>query len=119
MIITKFMIITKILHTGNAIFLNLMKKQNRTKKLINSEYNDHNWKNMDIKKLELVNHSMYGLKNDDIGLMDKDGKWFKAKYGDYSEQYWKQIRSYLLEYKNDEVVELGCGLGVNLFRLSK
>jgi SAM-dependent methyltransferase len=113
------MIITKILHTGNAIFLNLMKKQNRTKKLINSEYNDRNWKNMDIKKLELVNHSMYGLKNDDIGLMDKDGKWFKAKYGDYSEQYWKQIRSYLLEYNNDEVVELGCGLGVNLFRLSK
>ncbi len=113
------MIITKILHTGNAIFLNLMKKQNRTKKLINSEYNDRNWKNMDIKKLELVNHSMYGLKNDDIGLMDKDGKWFKAKYGDYSEQYWKQIRSYLLEYSNDEVVELGCGLGVNLFRLSK
>jgi len=113
------MIITKILHTGNAIFLNLMKKQNRTKKLINSEYNDRSWKNMDIKKLKLVNHSMYGLKNDDIGLMDKDGKWFKAKYGDYSEQYWKQIRSYLLEYSNDEVVELGCGLGVNLFRLSK
>jgi len=51
--------------------------------------------------------------------VDKDGKWFAAKYGDYSEQYWKQIRSYLLEYKNDEVVELGCGLGVNLFRLSK
>jgi len=62
---------------------------------------------------------MYGLKNEDIGLMDKDGKWFKGKYGDYSEQYWEQVRSYLLEYKNDEVIELGCGLGVNLFRLSK
>jgi len=117
------MIITKILHTGNAIFLNLMKKQNRTKKLINSEYNDHNWKNRDIEKFEplscALNLAVADLKNDDIGLMDKDGKWFAAKYGDYSEQYWKQIRSYLLEYKNDEVVELGCGLGVNLFRLSK
>ena len=111
--------IAKILHTGNAIFLNLMKKKNRTKELINSEYNDHTWKNMDVEKLELSNHSMYGLKNDDVGLMVKDGKWFKGKYGEYFEQYWEQIRSYLLEYKNDEVIELGCGLGVNLFRLSK
>ena len=113
------MLIEKIKHTINVIFLNLFKKKKRNQELINSEYNNYTWKNVTIENLELSNHSMYGLKNDDIGLMDKDGKWFKAKYGDYSEQYWKQIRSYLLEYSNDEVVELGCGLGVNLFRLSK
>ena len=111
------MMIDKILHTGNAIFLNLMKKKKRNQRLINSEYNDGTWKNMSVEKLELANHSMYGLKNDDVGLMVKDGKWFKGKYGDYYEQYWKQISQYLQEYKNDDINELGCGLGVNLFRL--
>lgn len=111
------MLIEKIKHTGNAVFLNLIKKQKRNQTLINSEYNDGQWKHMTVEKLELSIHSMYGLKNDDLGLMVKDGKWFKGKYGDYYEQYWKQIKSYLLEYRNDEVIELGCGLGVNLFRL--
>tara|TARA_B110000196_G_C21092286_1_gene638168 strand:+ start:612 stop:1376 length:765 start_codon:yes stop_codon:yes gene_type:complete len=112
------MLIDKIKHTGNAIFLNLMKKQKRNQALVNSEYNDNNWKNRTTEELNLSNHSMYGVKNDDMGLMVKDGKWIKGKYGDYHEQYWNQITSYLLEYKNDEIVELGCGLGINLFCLS-
>ena len=113
----KIMLVEKIKHTGNVIFLNLFRKKKRNQELVNLEYNDYNWKNMTIEKLELSNHSMYGLKNDDMGLMVKDGKWFKGKYGDYFDQYWTQIKSYLLEYKNDEVIELGCGLGINLFRL--
>jgi len=111
------MLIEKIKHTINVIFLNLFKKKKRNQELINSEYNNYTWKNVTIENLELSNHSMYGLKNDDVGLMVKDGKWFKGKYGDYYEQYWTQIKSYLLEYKNDEVIELGCGVGINLFRL--
>lgn len=97
----------------------LKKKEKRTEQVINSIYNDGIWnKNYDAKLFSSL-HGMYNKPAEEVGIFIKNGKCFRSTYGDFFKPYWNQILSNLSDYKNSEIVELGCGLGYNLFELQR
>jgi len=96
------------------------KKIKRDQSTISLDYDQGLWnkKYDDIDFESLI--GMYGKNPDSSALFVKDGKLINGKYSDCIEQYQKQLYDIIIEHaSNYPVVELGCGLGVNLFQLNK
>jgi 2-polyprenyl-3-methyl-5-hydroxy-6-metoxy-1,4-benzoquinol methylase len=96
------------------------KKIKRDKKTITSDYDVGIWN----KKYEDIDFEsipgMYGKDVNSTSLFVKDNKIFKGKYSDYTEKFQNQLFSIISKYAYDyPIVELGCGLGANLFQLHK
>lgn len=93
-------------------------KKRRNYNTINNEYNSGLWK----KKYEEIDfetrHGMYGKNSELLSIFTINNVLFKGKYGDYEEKYQQQFFDILDNYIDEPIVELGCGLGSNLFQLS-
>lgn len=96
------------------------KKIKRDKKTVTSDYDQGIWnekyENIDFESIP----GMYGKKPESMSLFVKDNKIFKGKYSDYTEKFQNQLFDIISEHAvNYPIVELGCGLGANLFQLHK
>ncbi len=109
-------IIDKLKLYAYIVKLHLSKKK-RDSKLINIEYNkgiwDRKFEDIDFESIE----GNYNKKSDQYAIFTMNGKLFKGNYEDYGKQYQKQFFDILDTYIDESVVELGCGLGSNLFQL--
>jgi len=96
----------------------LAKKQRRNYSVIDQEYNSGIWN----KKFEEINfeslHGNYARNDvDEYIIMSYNDKLIKCVRRTVENKYYDQILKVLQEFKEDSVVELGCGLGANLFML--
>lgn len=93
------------------------KRKKRYYDLINDDYDlgvwNQNYEDIDFEKW-LGN---YGIDGNQIRVLVLNGKLFKGKWSHYIDKYQQQLFDVLDQYKEDHVVELGCGLGHNLFQL--
>lgn len=97
------------------LFLN-RKKRDHSK--INQEYNSGIW-NRKFGDVEFESLSgNYGRKDmEEYSIFTNNDKLFKGIRSQYEKKYQQQIFDILDNYIDDSVVELGCGLGTNLFQL--
>ncbi len=99
--------------------IELLKLKNikREYKVINQEYNDGFWSNEseDTANFETWVGN-YGT-GSQVRIYVRDGKFFKGTKKEYAEEYYLQLDNVLEQYKNESIVELGCGRGHILFRL--
>jgi SAM-dependent methyltransferase len=97
-----------------------IKKQKRDYTLIDQEYNSGIW-NREFEKIDF--ESLDGnFKRKDAGnyvIMSYNDKLIKYVRREIENEYYSQILDVLKEFKEDPIVELGCGLGSNLFVLRK
>jgi len=95
------------------------KRKKREQNIINDDYEKGIWnqeyKNVDFESIT----GMYKKDPNSSTLFVKDGKIFKGKLSEYTKKFEAQIVNVLSEYKEDNFVEFGCGLGANLFLLHK
>jgi cyclopropane fatty-acyl-phospholipid synthase-like methyltransferase len=100
--------------------IELLKLKNikRDYKIINQEYNDGFWsgKSADTANFETWVGN-YGNSAEQVRIYVRDGKFFKGTKKEYAEEYYLQLDNVLEQYKNESIVELGCGRGHILFRL--
>jgi trans-aconitate methyltransferase len=111
------MLVEKLKIYGYILKLTLHKRK-RTSDIIKSEYNDGLWNRTNENSASTIN-KMYNKKDDETGLFVNDKIFLFSTYKNQAKKYWNQILTNLSDYKNSEVVELGCGLGANLFQLEK
>ena len=94
-----------------------LSKKKRNSKQVSIEYDkgiwDRKYEDVDFESIE----GNYNKKSDQYSIFTINGKLFKGKYADYGKQYQKQLFKILDTYIDESVVELGCGLGSNLFQL--
>lgn len=95
-----------------------LRKKNRDHNIINKEYNlglwNRQYNTIDFETLP----RMYGKDDNTSSIFTINNVLFKGKYGDYTEKFQQQFFDILDNYIDEPVVELGCGLGSNLFQLS-
>jgi len=98
----------------------LLKSKKRTYDVINNEYDLGVW-NRDIEKIDFETRSGNYNRSDlnDIIIFTHNDKLFKCIRSTIEKKFDSILLSVLADYKEDSVVELGCGLGVNLFLLYK
>lgn len=97
----------------------LLNKKKRNYSKVNEEYNSGLWN----RKYEDINFeswsSNYDLKNNEQSILVKNDKLFLDNRLDYIYEYYQQVFDILDQYKNESIVELGCGLGHVIFQLQK
>jgi SAM-dependent methyltransferase len=112
-------ILDKVKLFAYILKLNLL-KQKRDYSLINKQYNSGRWnrklEDIDFESL-IGNYERNDL--DNFNIVAFNDKLVKAIERDFEKKYTSQMLEILLEFKSDTVVELGCGLGGNLFMLQK
>lgn len=93
-----------------------LKYKKRTLSLINQEYNFGNW-NRDITDSEIISlNGNYG-KIGQIGIFAVNDKLVRMNYDEFGKNRDKEFLSFFENFKEDDIIELGCGLGGNLFTL--
>ena len=94
------------------------KKQKRNRSLINQEYNSRMW-NQKFEEIDF--ESLIGnYERKDIAkyvIVTYNDKPIKIVGKNFEKIYHSQIFKVLEEFREDSVIELGCGLGANLFML--
>ena len=96
-----------------------LKKQNRVKEVVNLEYEQNIWNKKYDEKLFGEFFIMAGRDPNEIMLTFVNDKLTKLKYSEIIPRYSKQIIKILSDYKDNEFIELGCGVGNILFTLEK
>jgi len=95
------------------------KREKRLYDVVSHEYDLGVWN----KKYEEIDFEKwlgnYGVDGNKIRILVQDGKLFKGKWSEFIDKYMFQIFDVLENYKTESVVELGCGLGHNIFQLRK
>lgn len=93
-------------------------KKKRNQDVINNEFNLGLWN----RKYETIDFESvlgeYGKNPDSLTIIRMNNRLFKGYYRDYVEKYHQQFLDVLDNYIDQPIVELGCGLGINLFQLN-
>lgn len=96
------------------------KKQKRDYSIIDQEYNSRMWnrpfEEIDFESL-YVNYPRKD-QNEDV-VVCYDGKLVKDKWLNFKKKYNSEFLAVFEKYKEESIVELGCGLGTNLFLFHK
>jgi SAM-dependent methyltransferase len=96
--------------------LNFVKKK-RGLKQVDTDYNKGLW-NRKYEDIEFESiKGNYNKKDNQYSICAINGKLYKGNYEQNEKQYQKQFFDILDNYTDKPVVELGCGLGTNLFQL--
>lgn len=98
-----------------------LKKINRDYDEINRDYNNNSerW-NRSLDEIDFESwQGNYNVDGNITRILSKNGKLIKGTWNDFSEEYIQQITDALDEYRDDSVIELGCGLGFILFKLNQ
>jgi len=83
------------------------------------EYDSGIW-NRKYETIDFETHiGLFGKNSNSSAIFRMNDILFKGKYGDYAEKYEQQFFDVLDNYIDQSIVELGCGLGINLFRLNR
>ena len=97
-----------------------LKKQKRTYDVVSKDYDSELWN----KPFETIDfESLYGnytrddLNEEIIGSLNDT--LIKDKFQNLENQHMSQFLETFQDYKSESIVELGCGLGANLFFLKK
>jgi SAM-dependent methyltransferase len=103
----------------NAYIVKLnLKKKNRTPEVIDNEYNSGYW-NRDFEDIEFEtfggNYNRDDI--DEIQIFPINNQLRKMKRREFFRRYEIEFLTFFNQIKNQEIVELGCGLGTNLFCL--
>ncbi len=117
-IISNGMIFYKLRLYSDVLRL-LLKNRYRNYNQIDNEYNSGKWNRPihDINFETWQGNYNVTTAGDAVRLMSMNGKLFKGKWNDYVQKYQSQIYDVLEKYKDESIVELGCGLGYLLFNL--
>jgi len=114
-------VINRVMIQGYILFTAIRKPViKRTPKVINKAY-DQKYESYDINKVDknFSRLDMYRTNQNKIGYFVKDGKLFRGKFSKHYQEYEQQFMDSLSDYKSEHIVELGCGMGGNLFQLSR
>lgn len=96
-----------------------LKKKIRNYNVINDEYDLGVWdRQYDDIDFETRSGISGRRDNDEYSIFVLDDVMFKGKRKDYAEKYERQFLDILDDYIDDQIVELGSGLGFNLFKLA-
>lgn len=95
-----------------------LKKKNRTAELVDKEYNSGQW-NRNFENIEFEtlggNYDRNDMEQEQIFPIN--GQLRKMKRKEYFRRREIEFLSYFNQINDQEIVELGCGLGANLFSL--
>ena len=102
---------------GYVMKLSLYKK-NRDYSLIDKEYNSGTW-NRPFEEIEFEtsNGNYNRTDTDDLGIFVISNELIKISRRDYDVKRNTEFLSFFKNYSQNSIVELGCGLGMNLFLL--
>tara|TARA_B110000438_G_scaffold210725_1_gene202754 strand:+ start:8664 stop:9506 length:843 start_codon:yes stop_codon:yes gene_type:complete len=94
------------------------KKVNRNYSLVDKEYNSGKW-NRSFEDIEFETLAgNYARKDiDDIVIAPISNKLIKILRRDYQEKFKIEFLSFFKNFSQNSIIELGCGLGGNLFSL--
>ena len=94
-----------------------LKKQHRNASLVNQEYDLGLW-NRDTEDCDFLSLTEnYGKSRLDDGIFAVNDKLVKMNYAEFAKNKEKEQLSFFQDFQEDDIVELGCGLGGNLFSL--
>jgi SAM-dependent methyltransferase len=103
----------------NAFSFKLLLKsaKKRTYDVINSEYDLGGW-SKDVTQINFESRAIHLNANSDI-IVNYNNTLVKCRLDSFEKNYNSMLVKLLSDYIEDSVVEMGCGLGVNLFLLHK
>lgn len=106
------------IHLYYDIFLLQLKNRKRNHSTIDKDYNSGVWKKPEDHQFDESWRGNYGTSEKTPRILVQDGKLFKGYWDDTNtKKYYSQLDKVLDQYKDESVVELGCGLGHGVFRL--
>jgi len=88
-------------------------RKERTYDIINADYDLDAW-NQDFEKIDWKTH--YKNLTEKV-IFGYNGGVFKGKRKEFERAYFMMLSEFFSGFKNESIVELGCGLGVHLFYL--
>ena len=91
-------------------------KQNRDTSLVNQEYNLGLWAR-NVEDSELTSTVGNFGKTGQDGIFAVSNELVKLSYDDFEKNSQKELISFLHDFEKNEIIELGCGMGGNLFSL--
>ncbi len=86
-------------------------RKNRTYDIVNKDYDLGSW-NRDLEKIDFETHYGNNDKNEMV-IFTEHGKFFKDIRKKFEKKYNLMLLEFLSEYKQEPIVELGCGLGIH------
>ena len=121
-IIKKASLIDKLKIYGYVFKLSLQ-KQKRDYDLIDQQYNSGIWNSKPWEETDFEspygNYARTESENHEF-VMRHEGKMVKAKWHDFNKEHLSEFLTFFDEFdKMQPIVELGCGLGFNLFNLRR
>jgi hypothetical protein len=111
----KILLQEKLKIYGFLAKLFLKSRINRTYDVVNADYDLGSW-NRNIDKIDFYTHYGKTEKNDMV-IFTCNGGLFKDTRSRFEKKYNSMLVDILSEYKQESVVELGCGIGVHQFLL--
>ncbi len=107
----------KIMINAFSFSLFLKSKKKRTYDIINLDYDLGGWAK-DVTQINLESRAISLSANSDI-IVNYNDTLVKCRLDNFEKRYNQMLEKLLSDYINDLVVEMGCGMGVNLFLLHK
>ena len=102
---------------GYVMKLNL-KKRKRNMDLIDKEYNSSKWNRpMEQINFETISGNYDRKDTDEFAIFSINDQLKKIVRRQFEELHQKEFLSFFKNYTQDQIIELGCGLGTNLFSL--
>jgi len=107
----------KIIINLYTVKIALKSRKIRTQDIVNSEYNFGGY-NKNYALLNFESHDPnYDVKKDRI--VNCNNKHVKCSFIEFEKNYNSMLLELLSDYKDESIVEMGCGLGPNLYLLHK
>jgi len=100
---------------GFVCKLFLKSRKKRTYDVVNADYDLGSW-NREIEKIDFDTHYGKTDKNEMV-VFTFNGKILKGVRNKFEKKYNTMLLEFFVDYKEDSIVELGCGIGVHQFLL--
>ena len=113
----------EILKIYGYVFKLNLQKQKRDYNLIDQQYNSGVWNSKPLEETDFEsaygNYARTESENHEL-VMCYEGNMVKAKWHDFAKECISEFLTFFNEFdKKQAIVELGCGLGFNLFNLRR